>query len=536
MSLRRWGVLLGALLGLSLPATLSAQELRRFGLFVGHNDGGKQTRRLLYAEEDARRMQETHERLGSVERRYSRLLKAPSRAQLLASLNALTSQVQAAQRQGARVVLTFYYAGHADQDALLLAGVRLERELLLSALRKTGAELRLIFIDACQSGAFTRARGGARAPAFLTTVETGEQLRGEAIVTSSTADELSQESDAVGGGYFTHHLLVGLQGAADSSRDGQVTLDELYHYAYHQTLFETAGSVTGIQHPSIQTELRGHGSLVISHPAQGQTQLVLPSGLRGQTLIFDKDRKRLVAELNLSGAEAHPLFLPAGRYVIQQREPDHLLVTEVTLTRGKTHELDTTTLTRAGFSADISRGLAQQHRQRGWQPELSLAVQSGYQRMFAQPSGVPLYPDLPWIGLELAFRAPRLEPLQLSLDGAWGAQQTTLEVAGYQLPLQYRFQRYGLGLRYGLRWENWSAFAGFHLESLIFERRDLNTQDPAELSWTTAPGVQLGGAYAFSPHWSVGLQAQGHYLHYLTDTASLSLGHLDFMVKFNRRF
>lgn len=536
MKLGPWAVLVGALLALSAPVPLQAQEIRRFGLFVGHNDGGPGVRRLIYAEEDARRMQTVLERLGSVERRHSRLLKAPSRDQLLSSLAQLTRQVQAAQKEGARVVLTFYYAGHADKEALLLAGGRLERETLLEALRRSGADLRLIFMDACQSGAFTRTRGGARAPAFLTTVETGEQLQGEAIVTSSTADELSQESDAVGGGYFTHHLLVGLQGAADVSRDGQVTLDELYHYTYHQTLFETAGSATGMQHPSIQTELRGHGSLVLTHPARGQTQLVLPSGLKGQTLVFDKDRKRLVAELNLSGIEAHPLFLPAGRYLIQKREPDHLLVAEVLLTRGTTHELAPAQLMRAGFVADISRGVTLQHRQLGWRPELTLSLQSGYQQMMAQPASQSLYPSMPWVGVELGLRAPRLEPWQLSLDGAWGTAKTTYEIAGYELPLEYQLQRYGVGLRYGMRWENWTGFAGFHLESLLFLRRDLNTRDEAELSWTTAPGLQLGGAYAFSPAWSVGVVGQTHYLHYVNEGQSLSLGHTDFMVRMSWNF
>jgi uncharacterized caspase-like protein len=56
---------------------------------------------------------------------------------------------------------------------------------------------------------------------------------GEVVITSSSADELSQESDEVGGSYFTHYLLSGLRGAADTSGDGEVTLDEAYRYVYY---------------------------------------------------------------------------------------------------------------------------------------------------------------------------------------------------------------------------------------------------------------------------------------------------------------
>ena len=60
------------------------------------------------------------------------------------------------------------------------------------------------------------------------------------MLASSSGSELSQESETLRSSYFTHHLLVGMRGAGDANRDGQVSIDEAYRYAYHQTLLATA--------------------------------------------------------------------------------------------------------------------------------------------------------------------------------------------------------------------------------------------------------------------------------------------------------
>jgi hypothetical protein len=44
---------------------------------------------------------------------------------------------------------------------------------------------------------------------------------GTAILSSSTADETSQESDRLRGSFFSHHLVNALRGAAD--RDGDAS-------------------------------------------------------------------------------------------------------------------------------------------------------------------------------------------------------------------------------------------------------------------------------------------------------------------------
>ena len=56
---------------------------------------------------------------------------------------------------------------------------------------------------------------------------------------SSSATELSQESDQLASSYFTHHLLLALRGAGDANQDGKVSLDEAYRYTYNRTLAGT---------------------------------------------------------------------------------------------------------------------------------------------------------------------------------------------------------------------------------------------------------------------------------------------------------
>src|SRR5207253_2498641 len=108
---------------------------------------------------------------------------------------------------------------------------------LRKAIEAVPADVRVAVLDSCASGAFARSKGGQFLPAFLS--DASSQVRGQAILTSSSETEVAQESDRIGSSFFTHHLLAGLRGAADTSHDGRVTLNEAYQYAYDETLSRT---------------------------------------------------------------------------------------------------------------------------------------------------------------------------------------------------------------------------------------------------------------------------------------------------------
>ena len=66
---------------------------------------------------------------------------------------------------------------------------------------------------------------------------------GRIILTASDSTQYAWESDKVIGqtdnSLFTHFLVQGLQGEADLDGDGQITVDELYDYAYEKVKLAT---------------------------------------------------------------------------------------------------------------------------------------------------------------------------------------------------------------------------------------------------------------------------------------------------------
>src|SRR3989304_5708220 len=94
----------------------------------------------------------------------------------------------------------------------------------------------VLILDCCNSGAFaqgTKAEvGGAMG------MTTALQGYGRFVLTASDATQFAWEGDKVIGetdnSLFTHFLVKGLEGDADSDSDGRITVDELYDYAYEQ--------------------------------------------------------------------------------------------------------------------------------------------------------------------------------------------------------------------------------------------------------------------------------------------------------------
>ncbi|WP_455381900.1 caspase family protein, partial [Salinispira pacifica] len=205
------------------------QALHRFGLFIGANDGGPGRTRLLYAVSDSRSMADVMYEVGGLQRGDSILAVDPTPAELsqkLAQMRALIETRKEAAPRGEqfRTEFILYYSGHSDEQGLLLGGSRFGYRELHDALRSMEVDVSIAVLDSCDSGAFIRLKGGQRVAPFL--VDESTKMKGQVYLTSSSEDEASQESDAIGGSFFTQSLVSGLRGAADYSRDGKVTIDE----------------------------------------------------------------------------------------------------------------------------------------------------------------------------------------------------------------------------------------------------------------------------------------------------------------------
>ncbi|QRK10665.1 caspase family protein [Archangium violaceum] len=352
MSVSRAFVLLGLLL--AAPALAETGTVRRLALLVGVNDGGPERVRLRYAVSDAKSFDKVLGELGGVAAGDRRLLVESGRSELLTALGELRSRAEAARASGAsRVEVLVYYSGHSDEEGLLLKGERLDYGELRRALNALPADVRIAVLDSCASGAFARTKGGTRRPAFL--VDSGNKVRGHAILTSSSEDEASQESDRLGGSYFTHHLISGLRGAADSTRDGRVTLNEAYQFAFHETLARTEKTRGGAQHPAYDIELAGSGDLVMTDLRATSAGLYLAEALEGRLFVRD-EAGNLVVELQKLPGRPTELGLAPGRYHVRRELDNRASEATFSLVEGQRTPLSPASFTSVPLEATVSRG------------------------------------------------------------------------------------------------------------------------------------------------------------------------------------
>src|SRR5688500_6200215 len=186
-------------------------------LVVGSNLGGAAQPPLRYAENDARHMAALLRELGGYRPDHVQLALHPTRAQLYAALDVLTARAVTEAGAGRRPRVFFYYSGHARSSALNLGDEDVPLAELRERLIGLSDGLTIVVLDACQSGSFSRVKGAEPSADFSYNSLARLSATGVAVLASSSASELSQESDRLGSGYFTHHLLVGLRGAGDAS-------------------------------------------------------------------------------------------------------------------------------------------------------------------------------------------------------------------------------------------------------------------------------------------------------------------------------
>jgi caspase domain-containing protein len=318
-----------------------------YALVVGSNAGGPGQAELHFAEEDARRVAAVLTELGG----YANVdtVLHPTPEVLRDRIGKLGARVQADQAAGKQTRVFFYYSGHARATAIDLGNDPLPLTELRQRLFAVPATLTIVVLDACQSGAFSRVKGAEPAADFSFNSRQHLDASGVAVLASSSGSELSQESEQLHGSYFTHHLLVGMRGAGDANGDGQVSVDEAYRYAYHQTLLATAATAVGGQHVSLEVDLKGHGEVPLSYPRAATASIELPARLEGQTLVQDKRAKVVVAETYKAKGAAVRIAVAPGDYELLVRQGDHMLRCQVAL--GGVVELDRCTreaIVRAG--------------------------------------------------------------------------------------------------------------------------------------------------------------------------------------------
>lgn len=130
----------------------------------------------------------------------------------------------------------FYFAGHGysqsnscylagyDTEPTALKATALSQENLQECWKDIRAERKLLLVDACHSGGLQGVRSGNS----VSNMSMGG--KGSIMIAASRAKQQSCESAKLKHGVFTHALLKGWKGGADSSKDGRITARELIRY------------------------------------------------------------------------------------------------------------------------------------------------------------------------------------------------------------------------------------------------------------------------------------------------------------------
>lgn len=136
-------------------------------------------------------------------------------------------------------MIVFYFSGHGLPGAFLPidydgARNRLEHEELSELLKISQAKHKLVLADACHAGSLL----AARAPVYQTIQSYYDALNassgGTALLLSSKGEEYSLEDRGLRSGIFSHFLIRGLKGEANTNSDKVVSIRELFSYVHQQ--------------------------------------------------------------------------------------------------------------------------------------------------------------------------------------------------------------------------------------------------------------------------------------------------------------
>jgi len=379
----------------------------RLAIVVGNNVGSPTRQPLRFAETDARRFAQVVSAHGGVSNVRLMLNGTP------AGLRALFDELQRLGPAALPKVILFYYSGHADRDGLEMGAEKLPFAELRKRLAGLGSELVIAFVDACESGRLTRAKGGRT---VHVEVEPPSTYKGQVFITSSAASENAHEADDLGGGVFTHYLISGLSGAADRSGNRQVSLSEAYAFAYRHTLARSARTPAAAQHPRLDMNAHGHGELVLTRLGKGKSYLRLHPSLSGPLAIRAGAGGRVVADLLKERGEPVLLAATPGLYQVLLGAGSRQRAALVSVVAGRTAQVTPQLFGAAGrlsakggaLTAEHETGDASQSERSPNRVFLGYGVRSGF-----------LQDSAPLHRVRLGY-ARRVGPVALGLGLAYG--------------------------------------------------------------------------------------------------------------------
>lgn len=479
--------------------TSSAVAVERYAVLIGSNSGESDEPDLRFAESDAEQMYNVLKDVGGFRPENMLLLRGEVTTAVERALIAINDRIRSAtSRANAQVMLLVYYSGHGDSRSLHLARTTLELSVLEQLVRSSAAAFRVLIVDACRSGAITRVKGGVPAPAFSVRVD--DALNGEGVVflTASSANEDAQESDQLGGSFFTHYLRSGLLGPADEDADGRVTLDEAYRYTHTNTLRASSRTMAGTQHPTFHYELRGQGGIVLSEPGahrRSRATLRFPGGR--SYLVLSRDANGgVIGEVGARDAQ-RTLSVAAGTYFVRGRGSSHLLEGTISIGRGQLLDIEDASLERIDYARLVRKG--------GGYREMTHGPHAGYSFRTALVNEEALCQGA-FAGYGFVYSALTLSPRADFCRSHFTNEHLAATVDSW-----------GLSLRTAHAWDfdRWSLEVGAELGGTLHHQRFETTRVASSRdTFGTNFGLGVGGSialgYGFSLFAETGVEA--HWL------------------------
>jgi uncharacterized caspase-like protein len=120
-------------------------------------------------------------------------------------------------------IVVFFFSGHGNSGCFYAHDKILPFKSLQAIFRKTKANRKLIFADACFSGTLRTSQPHT---------DTGATSMGSNVLLflSSRSNQTSIDEPSLKNGLFTFFLLAGLRGGADANRDRTITAKELFDF------------------------------------------------------------------------------------------------------------------------------------------------------------------------------------------------------------------------------------------------------------------------------------------------------------------
>lgn len=123
--------------------------------------------------------------------------------------------------------IIFYFSGHGNKGVILPADIpnNVNYSDVKLAFKNSKAKYKLCIIDACYAGSIEQINS-------ISNYNNQQMLRESrlAVLSSSSSNQLSSESIALGQGLFSYWLIKGMKGAADLNNDKYITAGELFVY------------------------------------------------------------------------------------------------------------------------------------------------------------------------------------------------------------------------------------------------------------------------------------------------------------------